>query len=65
MLSIGALIDLADAVIVMSPLKSIEGGLPLLCCRAHSLLHNGIEFPVGDNAALLLGTAAASGALTV
>jgi hypothetical protein len=61
---IGAPIDRADVIIVMSPWRSIESGVPLLCCRAHDLLHGGIEFPVGDNAALLLGTAASSWALT-
>lgn len=62
---IGASVRLADAVIVMSPLRSIESGVVLLLLQGAQLLHSGIDLPVGNNAALLLGTAAASWTLTL
>jgi hypothetical protein len=60
LLFIGAPACLAAAVIVQLLLRSIGSGVLLLCCRVHSaaLLHVIVEFLVGDDAALLLGTAA-------
>jgi|SRR5690242_3412600 len=56
---------LADSIIVMLLQRSIGSGAVLLLLHgAQPCCMGGIEFLVGDNAALLLGTASASGIVT-